>query len=80
MKKEILFFSSPWCGPCRQMKSMLSESIMSELNMRIIDIANDMEIATKYEVMNVPTFIKLVDGLEETRIIGATTIDVLRKL
>ena len=80
MKKEILFFSSPWCGPCRQMKSMLSESIISELNMRIIDIANDMEIATKYEVMNVPTFIKVVDGLEETRIIGATTIDVLRKL
>ena len=80
MKKEILFFSSPWCGPCRQMKSMLSESIMSELNMRIIDIANDMEIATKYEVMNVPTFIKVVDGLEETRVIGATTIDALRKL
>ena len=80
MKKEILFFSSPWCGPCRQMKSMLSESIISELNIRIIDIANDMEIATKYEVMNVPTFIKVVDGLEETRVIGATTIDALRKL
>ena len=62
------------------MKSMLSESIISELNIRIIDIANDMEIATKYEVMNVPTFIKVVDGLEETRVIGATTIDALRKL
>lgn len=80
MKKEILFFSSPWCGPCKQMKSMLSESIISELSMRIINISDDMEIATKHKVMNVPTFIKLVDGVEETRVIGATTIDALRKL
>ena len=80
MKKEILFFSSPWCGPCRQIKAMLSESITSELNVRIIDISDDMELAAAYKVMNVPTFVKTVDGLEVTRVIGATTIDALRKL
>ena len=80
MKKEILFFSSPWCGPCRQIKSMFSESIISELNIRIVDISDDMELAAAHKVMNVPTFVKIVDGLEETRIIGATTIDALRKL
>ena len=80
MKKEILFFSSPWCGPCRQIKSMLNENIISELNMRVINIADDIEEATAFKVMNVPTFIKLVDGLEETRIIGSTTVDALRKL
>ncbi|NDG53748.1 MAG: thioredoxin [Flavobacteriia bacterium] len=35
MKTEILFFSAPWCGPCSQMKSMLSESISNELNIRV---------------------------------------------
>ena len=80
MKKEILFFSSPWCGPCRQIKSMLNETVIEELNIRMIDISENIEIATKFKVMNVPTFIKLVDSKEEARVIGSTTIDALRKL
>jgi thioredoxin 1 len=80
MKKEILFFSSPWCGPCRQMKSMLNESIQTEINMTIIDISEEMEKATEFKVMNVPTFVVLEDGKEVARKIGATTIDALRQL
>jgi thioredoxin-like negative regulator of GroEL len=80
MNKEILFFSSPWCGPCRQIKSMLSKEIISELGIRIVDIADDMETATAHEVMNVPTFVKIVEGVEVARVIGMTTIDTLRKL
>ena len=37
MSKEILFFSAPWCMPCKQMKMMLSESIRDELNLKIIN-------------------------------------------
>jgi len=78
MKKQILFFSAPWCGPCRQMKTMLNESIQNELNLKIIDISKDMNKATEYKVMNVPTFIVLEDGKEVSRKIGGTTIDALR--
>jgi len=80
MSKEILFFSSPWCGPCRQMKKMLNESIQSEINMKIIDISIDMDKATQYQVMNVPTFVVLEDGKEVSRKIGATTIDSLKQM
>lgn len=80
MSKEILFFSSPWCGPCRQMKNILNESIKSELNITIIDISENMEKATEYQVMNVPTFVVLESGKEVSRKIGATTIDGLRQL
>ena len=80
MKTELLFFSAPWCGPCRQMKSMLNESIQNELNMRIIDISEDMETAAKYQVMNVPTFVKVQDGKVVSRKIGSTTIDNLKLL
>lgn len=80
MSKELLFFSSPWCGPCKQMKKMLNESIQSELNITIIDISENMEKATEYQVMNVPTFVVLEDGQEVSRKIGATTIDGLRQL
>lgn len=80
MSKQILFFSSPWCGPCRQMKTMLNESIQNELNIEIIDISVDIDKATKYQVMNVPTFIVLEDGKEVSRKIGAATIDSLKLL
>ena len=78
MNKQILFFSAPWCGPCRQMKTMLNESIQNELNMEIIDISKDMDKAAEYKVMNVPTFVVLEDGKEVSRKIGGTTIDALR--
>jgi thioredoxin 1 len=80
MNTEILFFSAPWCGPCKMMKSALSEDLMSELNIRVIDIAADMELATEYQVMNVPTFVKLVDNQEVSRKVGTTTIEKLRNL
>ena len=62
MKEEILFFSAPWCSPCKHMKKMLTESIRHELNLKIIDITEDMEIAAKYEVMNAPSFVKIKDN------------------
>jgi hypothetical protein len=59
---------------------MLSESIKEELNIEIIDISDDMELATKYQVMNVPTFVKVKDDIEVSRHIGTTTIESLKRL
>lgn len=80
MSKEILFFSAPWCGPCKQMKMMLSESIRDEIGIKIIDITEDMDLAANHQIMNVPTFVVLEDGVEVSRKIGSTTIDYLRKM
>ena len=80
MNTQILFFSAPWCGPCRQMKSLLSEDLKKELNIEIIDISEDMDRATDFQVMNVPTFVKIVDGTETDRKIGTLTLDALKSL
>jgi len=60
------------------MKTMLNESIQNELGIEIIDISQDIEKATKYKVMSVPTFVVLKDGKEVIRKVGGTTIDDLR--
>lgn len=62
------------------MKKMLNESIQTEMNMKIIDISIDMDKATQYQVMNVPTFVVLEDGKEVSRKIGVTTIDALKQM
>ena len=80
MNTKILFFSAPWCGPCKMMKSRLNESVQKDLNIEIIDISEDMERATKYHVMNVPTFIKVIDEQEVARKTGTATIEQLKNL
>ena len=62
------------------MKNMLNESIQAEMNMKIIDISVDMDKATEYQVMNVPTFVVLENGKEVSRKIGSTTIDALKQM
>ena len=62
------------------MKMMLSESIRDELSIKLIDITEDMELATNHQVMNVPTFVVLENGVEISRKIGATTIDQLKNM
>ena len=80
MNTKILFFSAPWCGPCKMMKSSLNESVQKDLNIEIIDISQDMDKATEYHVMNVPTFIKVIDNQEVARKVGSATIDQLKNL
>ena len=80
MSKEILFFSAPWCGPCKQMKDVLNEGIRDEINLKLIDITEDMDLAANHQIMSVPTFVVLKDGVEVSRKVGTTTIDNLRKM
>lgn len=77
---KILFFSAPWCGPCRQMKTMLTDSVMAELNIEIIDISIDIDMSVKHQIMNVPTFIKLEEDKEVSRKMGAQTIESIKNL
>jgi thiol-disulfide isomerase/thioredoxin len=51
---KIYFFSGKFCGPCRMIKNRLKEN-----NIHIIDIEENTELAIKFKVMNVPTFVKV---------------------
>lgn len=77
---KILFFSAPWCGPCNQMKVMINKVSHTLPEIEIIDITENMEKATEFQVMNVPTFIKTVDGKETNRKVGTLTLDNLKNL
>ena len=67
--KEILYFSAPWCAPCKQLGPIM-ESLSGQINYRKINVDNDTELSTKYSVRNIPTLVLLENGEAVNRTTG----------
>jgi thioredoxin 1 len=67
---KYLYFSAPWCGPCRAFGPIM-EQVSHEIGVEKINVDEQGDLAIKYGVRNVPTVI-LVDGTgkEITRHVG----------
>ncbi len=57
----IYYFCSKHCGPCKRVERMLNEINISlfgnRLKIKKVDIAEDLTLAKKYDVVSVPTVI-----------------------
>ena len=47
---EVLFFNASWCGPCRQMKPIVSELRHKGFHFRDVDVDKNQNLAAKYGV------------------------------
>jgi thioredoxin-like negative regulator of GroEL len=70
--KEILYFSAPWCGPCRNFKSIM-ESVSNSIPVRFINVDDNPELSAQYNVRSVPMLVFLKDGQEVDKTIGVLT-------
>ncbi len=77
--KQILYFSAPWCGPCKMFKPVM-ESLSSELPIQFIDVDTSPQTAAQYNVRSVPTTVVVKDGMEMGRAVGAKTKEEIRSL
>lgn len=73
-----------WCGPCKMMAPVVEE-IAEETEGQVLvcklNVDQAMDIAQKYQVVSIPTFLIFKDGQLSDRIIGATgKEDLLEKL
>ena len=72
-KSVLIDFWASWCGPCRMMSPVIDE-IADEVgdNIKVckINIDDEKNLAVKYNVMSIPTFIVLKNGKEVGRTVG----------
>ncbi|HEX8201440.1 MAG TPA: thioredoxin domain-containing protein, partial [Isosphaeraceae bacterium] len=53
----LLDFHAAWCGPCQKMRPEVEALVQKHYPVRSIDIDADAELARRYDVTSVPTFI-----------------------
>jgi thioredoxin 1 len=71
----LVDFYAEWCGPCRMLGPVIDEIAEEASSFKVakINIDEQPELATKYQVMSVPTLVVIKNGEVVNRITGVTS-------
>jgi len=68
--KQYIYFSAPWCGPCRMLGPVM-QRVNNTIPVQKVNVDEQPDLAQQYNVRNIPTVVLLESGQEVKRIIGA---------
>jgi thioredoxin 1 len=71
--KNVFYFTADWCGPCKKVRPIVQELIQDGYSFQIIDVDIENELAKKFQISSVPTFILFKNEKSVKRISGAQT-------
>ena len=81
-KTVLVDMFATWCGPCEIMSPLIDELAEENLpNVKVgkLDIDESGEIAIKYGVMSIPTFLVFKNGHVVKSFVGVTDIDEIKQ-
>ena len=69
----VVDFWAAWCGPCRVMSPILEEISEERDDMRVVkvDVDANQQVAARYGVLSMPTFMVFRDGAPVGQIVGS---------
>ena len=72
-KTVLVDFYADWCGPCKMMSPVIDEIAEERKDIKVgkLNVDEEMEIAQKFGVMSIPTFIVFKNGEAAAKDMGA---------
>lgn len=76
----LVDFFAQWCGPCKMMGPLvekMAEKYEGKMKIGKLDVDDDMDIAQKYRVASIPTFIFFKNGEAVETFVGGMSANEL---
>lgn len=72
----LIDFWAEWCGPCRMMTPVVDELAnlyAGKAKVAKVNVDNEQDLAMKFDVGSIPTFLVVKDGEVTSRFVGVTS-------